>query len=135
MFLGDWKPVLSSVSVEARNWDFRVPPSSAECNEERGSVLYLLQTPPDDPGNPSVDFHGERRTTADFPNAEAGTLVARLDTIHRLRMINSTPICPLWGERFYGVGQGKRGEVGIGEIIGKIVAYLETIQDRRRAMR
>lgn len=42
---------------------------------------------------------------------------------------------PVWGERFYGVGQGERGELGISEIIGKIVAYLETIQDRRRAMR
>ena len=29
----------------------------------------------------------------------------------------------------------KRGEYGIGEVIGKIIAYLNTIQDRRTAMR
>ena len=33
------------------------------------------------------------------------------------------------------MGQGERGEYGIGEVIGKIIAYLDTIQDRRTAMR
>ncbi len=42
---------------------------------------------------------------------------------------------PVWGERLYAMGQGERGELGISEIIGKIVAYLDTIQDRRQAMR
>ena len=42
---------------------------------------------------------------------------------------------PVWGEKLYEVGQGERGEYGIGEIIGKIIAYLDTIQDRRTAMR
>lgn len=42
---------------------------------------------------------------------------------------------PVWGEKFYETGQGERGEYGIGEVIGKIIAYLNTIQDRRTAMR
>ncbi len=42
---------------------------------------------------------------------------------------------PVWGEKLYEVGQGERGEYGIGEVIGKIIAYLDTIQDRRTAMR
>jgi mono/diheme cytochrome c family protein len=42
---------------------------------------------------------------------------------------------PVWGERLYALGQGERGEYGIGEVIGKIIAYLNTIQDRRTAMR
>ncbi len=42
---------------------------------------------------------------------------------------------PVWGERLYATGEGERGELGIGEVIGKIVAYLDTIQDRRRASR
>jgi hypothetical protein len=42
---------------------------------------------------------------------------------------------PVWGEHLYELGQGERGEYGIGEVIGKIIAYLDTIQDRRTAMR
>ena len=42
---------------------------------------------------------------------------------------------PVWGEKLYEVGAGERGEYGIGEVIGKIIAYLDTIQDRRTAMR
>ena len=42
---------------------------------------------------------------------------------------------PVWGERLYELGQGERGEYGIGEVIGKIIAYLNTIQDRRTATR
>ena len=42
---------------------------------------------------------------------------------------------PVWGEKLYELGQGERGEYGIGEVIGKIIAYLDTIQDRRTAMR
>jgi mono/diheme cytochrome c family protein len=42
---------------------------------------------------------------------------------------------PVWGERLYELGGGERGDVGIGEVIAKIVAYLNTIQDRRRAAR
>ena len=42
---------------------------------------------------------------------------------------------PVWGERLYAMGEGERGELGISEIIGKIVAYLDTVQDRRRALR
>ena len=42
---------------------------------------------------------------------------------------------PVWGERLYAMGKGERGELGISETIGKIVAYLDSIQDRRRAMR
>jgi mono/diheme cytochrome c family protein len=42
---------------------------------------------------------------------------------------------PVWGEKLYELGHGERGEYGIGEVIGKIIAYLNTIQDRRTAMR
>jgi len=42
---------------------------------------------------------------------------------------------PVWGERLYEVGQGENGETGIGQVIAKIIAYLNTIQDRRTAMR
>ena len=42
---------------------------------------------------------------------------------------------PVWGERLYELGKGERGESGIGEVIAKIIAYLDTIQDRRTAMR
>jgi mono/diheme cytochrome c family protein len=42
---------------------------------------------------------------------------------------------PVWGEKLYTLGAGERGEYGIGEVIGKIIAYLNTIQDRRTAMR
>lgn len=48
---------------------------------------------------------------------------------------HGTAEMPVWGERFYAQGEGERGEVGISEVLRKIVAYLETIQDRRRAMR
>jgi mono/diheme cytochrome c family protein len=42
---------------------------------------------------------------------------------------------PVWGEKLYEMGAGERGEYEIGEVIGKIIAYLNTIQDRRTAMR
>ena len=42
---------------------------------------------------------------------------------------------PVWGEKLYELGAGERGEYGIGEVIGKIIAYLNTIQDRRTALR
>ncbi len=42
---------------------------------------------------------------------------------------------PVWGEKLYEMGQGERGEYGIGEVIGKIIAYLDTIQDQRTSMR
>ncbi len=48
---------------------------------------------------------------------------------------HGTADMPVWGEKLYAMGEGERGEFGIGEVIGKIVAYLNTIQDRRRAMR
>jgi mono/diheme cytochrome c family protein len=42
---------------------------------------------------------------------------------------------PVWGEKFYELGHGENGEKGIGEVIAKLIAYLNTIQDRRTAMR
>lgn len=42
---------------------------------------------------------------------------------------------PVWGVRLYELGEGERGEFGISEVIGKIIAYLNTIQDRRTASR
>ncbi len=40
---------------------------------------------------------------------------------------------PVWGEQLYKQGASERGEMGIGEVIGDIIAYLDTIQDRRTA--
>ena len=48
---------------------------------------------------------------------------------------HGTTDMPVWGEQLYATGEGQRGELGISEVIGKIVAYLNTIQDHRRAMR
>jgi len=42
---------------------------------------------------------------------------------------------PVWGEKLYAMGEGEQGEVSIGAVIRKIVAYLDTIQDHRHAMR
>jgi mono/diheme cytochrome c family protein len=42
---------------------------------------------------------------------------------------------PVWGEKLYELGHGEKGETGIGEVIDEIIAYLNTIQDRRTAMR
>jgi mono/diheme cytochrome c family protein len=48
---------------------------------------------------------------------------------------HGTADMPVWGERLYAKGEGERGELGISEVIGKLVAYLDTIQDRRQASR
>jgi hypothetical protein len=42
---------------------------------------------------------------------------------------------PVWGEKLYERGHGEKGEKGIGDVIDKIIAYLNTIQYRRTAMR
>ena len=42
---------------------------------------------------------------------------------------------PVWGEQLYATDAGNNGEKGIGAVISKIVAYLNTIQDRRTATR
>ncbi len=42
---------------------------------------------------------------------------------------------PVWGEKLYQLGAGEQGDTGVSEVIGKIVAYLNTIQDRRTAAR
>jgi mono/diheme cytochrome c family protein len=42
---------------------------------------------------------------------------------------------PVWGEKLYELGHGEKGEAGIGDVIAKLIAYLNTIQDRRTAMR
>jgi len=66
-----------------------------------------------------------------LPAAKLADLIDGRDAVRA----HGTAEMPVWGERFYAVGQGDRGELGISEIIGKLVAYLDTIQDRRRAMR
>jgi len=66
-----------------------------------------------------------------LPVAKLADLIDGRDAVRA----HGTAEMPVWGERLYALGQGDQGEMGIGEIIGKIVAYLETIQDRRRAMR
>jgi mono/diheme cytochrome c family protein len=37
---------------------------------------------------------------------------------------------PVWGEKLYELGHGEKGEAGISDVIAKIIAYLNTIQDR-----
>jgi mono/diheme cytochrome c family protein len=66
-----------------------------------------------------------------LPAAKLAEIIDGRDAVRA----HGTADMPVWGERLYAVGQGDRGEMGISEIIGKLVAYLDTIQDRRRAMR
>ena len=66
-----------------------------------------------------------------LPTAKLADIIDGRDAVRA----HGTAEMPVWGERLYAMGQGERGELGISEIIGKIVAYLDTIQDRRRAMR
>jgi mono/diheme cytochrome c family protein len=66
-----------------------------------------------------------------LPTAKLAELIDGRDAVRA----HGTADMPVWGERLYAMGQGERGELGISEIIGKIVAYLDTIQDRRQAMR
>jgi mono/diheme cytochrome c family protein len=66
-----------------------------------------------------------------LPTHRIAELIDGRDTIRA----HGTHDMPVWGERLYEVGQGDKGEVGIGDVIAKIIAYLDTIQDRRTAMR
>jgi mono/diheme cytochrome c family protein len=66
-----------------------------------------------------------------LPAHRIAQLIDGRDTIRA----HGTRDMPVWGERLYEVGQGKKGETGIGDVIAKIIAYLGTIQDRRTAMR
>jgi mono/diheme cytochrome c family protein len=66
-----------------------------------------------------------------LPAARLAQLIDGRDAVRA----HGTSDMPVWGERLYAMGEGERGELGIGELMGKIVAYLETIQDRRRALR
>ena len=66
-----------------------------------------------------------------LPAARLANLIDGRDAVRA----HGTAEMPVWGERLYASGEGERGELGIGEIIGKIVAYLDTIQDHRRASR
>lgn len=66
-----------------------------------------------------------------LPAHRIAELIDGRDTIRA----HGTRDMPVWGERLYEVGEGNKGEVGIGEVITKIIDYLDTIQDRRTAMR
>lgn len=66
-----------------------------------------------------------------LPAAKLAELIDGRDAVRA----HGTAEMPVWGERLYSSGEGERGELGISEVIGKIVAYLDTIQDRRQAMR
>jgi mono/diheme cytochrome c family protein len=66
-----------------------------------------------------------------LPAAKLAELIDGRDAVRA----HGTSEMPVWGERLYATGAGERGEMGVSEIIGKIVAYLDTIQDRRRASR
>jgi len=66
-----------------------------------------------------------------LPAHRIAELIDGRDTIRA----HGTRDMPVWGERLYEVGESNKGEVGIGEVITKIIDYLDTIQDRRTAMR
>jgi hypothetical protein len=65
-----------------------------------------------------------------LPAARIAQLIDGRDAVRA----HGTADMPVWGEKLYAMGEGERGELGIGEVIGKIVAYLNTIQNHRRAM-
>ena len=62
----------------------------------------------------------------------APALAAFIDGRKAVRA-HGTPEMPVWGERFYTTGAGNEGESGISETLRKIIAYLNTIQDRKTA--
>ncbi len=66
-----------------------------------------------------------------LPAHQIAELIDGRDTIRA----HGTRDMPVWGERLYEVGQGEKGETGVGQVIAKIIVYLNTIQDRRTAMR
>ncbi len=66
-----------------------------------------------------------------LPAHQIAELIDGRDTIRA----HGTRDMPVWGERLYEVGQGEKGETGVGQVIAKIMVYLNTIQDRRTAMR
>ncbi len=66
-----------------------------------------------------------------LPAARLADLIDGRDAVRA----HGTSEMPVWGERLYALGEGERGELGISEVMGKLVAYLDTIQDRRQTMR
>ena len=64
----------------------------------------------------------------------AARLASLIDGRSEIRAHGSREM-PVWGEKLYQLGEGGRGDIGVSEVIGKIVAYLNTIQDRRTAAR
>jgi len=66
-----------------------------------------------------------------LPAAKLAELIDGRDAVRA----HGTAAMPVWGERLYAKGAGENGEVGISETLRKIVTYLDTIQDRRQAMR
>jgi len=66
-----------------------------------------------------------------LPAARLADLIDGRDAVRA----HGTADMPVWGERLYAMGEGERGELGISEVMGKLVAFLDTIQDRRQTMR
>ena len=66
-----------------------------------------------------------------LPAHQIAELIDGRDTIRA----HGTREMPVWGERLYEIGQGERVSTGVGQVIAKIIVYLNTIQDRRTAMR
>jgi mono/diheme cytochrome c family protein len=66
-----------------------------------------------------------------LPAAKLADLIDGRDAVRA----HGTRVMPVWGEKLYATGEGEQGEVSIGEVIRKIVAYLDTIQDHRHTMR
>jgi mono/diheme cytochrome c family protein len=66
-----------------------------------------------------------------LPAAKLAQIIDGRDAVRA----HGTPAMPVWGEKLYAAGEGERGEVGVSEVLRKIVAYLDTIQDHRHAMR
>jgi mono/diheme cytochrome c family protein len=90
-----------------------------------GPVARTLSTPP-----------ANLRLLADkfgmpLPTARLAQVIDGRDAIRA----HGTHDMPVWGEQLYASGAGNKGEAGIGAVLAKIVAYLNSIQDRRTAGR
>lgn len=65
-----------------------------------------------------------------LPGYKLAQIIDGRDTIRA----HGTRDMPVWGEKLYAAGEAPRGELSIGETIGKIIAYLNTIQSHRTAL-
>ena len=94
----------------------------ASCHGEdgdgRGPAAKALTTPPAD-----LRLLGQKYGMP-LPAYKIAQFIDGRDAI----AAHGTREMPIWGERLYMLGKDKRGELGVGETIGKIIAYLNTLQ-------